>query len=162
MKLRNVSSKDFYLISPLLDEWWGGRKMSYMLPRLFFDHFQDTSLIMEKNGQIIGFLIGFLSQSKQREAYIHFVGVHPLFRKNKTGQRLYNEFFKLVKQHGCQTVRCITSPVNTGSIQFHKKMGFEIENGDKTVNGVHVTVNYDGENKDRVLFVKRLSLEEKA
>ncbi|MRX55861.1 GNAT family N-acetyltransferase [Bacillus idriensis] len=160
MKLRHVTSADFHLISPLLNEWWSGRTMTDMLPKLFFDHFQDTSFIIEKNGGIIGFLIGFLSQSKKGEAYIHFVGVHPDYRKNKVGHELYEEFFKIVMKHGCHTVRCITSPVNTGSIQFHLKMGFEILSGDKTVNGIQVKTNYDGENKDRVQFVKRLSLEE--
>jgi hypothetical protein len=35
-------------------------------------------------------------------------------------------------------------------------MGFEIEKGDKTIDGVSVNSNYDGPNQDRVLFVKEL------
>ncbi|WP_254068526.1 GNAT family N-acetyltransferase [Brevibacillus sp. 7WMA2] len=53
--------------------------MADMLPKLFFEHFTYTasfSFIAEKNGELLGFLIGFLSQTHRDEAYIHFVGIH--------------------------------------------------------------------------------------
>jgi GNAT superfamily N-acetyltransferase len=156
MIIRSVKSSDYYIISPLLNDWWGGRQMADMLPKLFFEYFRDTSFIAEKDGQIIGFIIGFLSQSKTDEAYIHFVGVHPEYRKQKIGKQLYNEFFGTVKQKGACVVRCVTSPVNKVSIDYHTKMEFDIETGDKIVAGVTVHTNYDGPNQDRVLFKKHL------
>lgn len=156
MKIRSVESSDYYIILPLLNDWWGGRQMTDMLPKLFFDHFTDTSFIAEKDGQIIGFLIGFLSQSKSEEAYIHFVGVHPEYRKHRIGNQLYNEFFNTVKHKGGSMVRCVTSPVNKVSIAYHTKMGFEIEEGDSIIDGFTVHTNYDGPNQDRVLFKKYL------
>ncbi|MGG3572594.1 GNAT family N-acetyltransferase [Bacillus gobiensis] len=156
MHIRNVQSSDYYIISPLINDWWGGRQMSDMLPKLFFDHFQNTSFIAEKEGEIIGFLIGFLSQSSPADAYIHFVGVHPDYRKQQIGKQLYVEFFREVKENGRSIVRCITSPVNKASIDYHTRMGFIIEKGDKTVDGISVKSNYDGQNHDRVLFLKQL------
>ncbi|WP_421383404.1 GNAT family N-acetyltransferase [Bacillus salacetis] len=156
MEIRNVESSDYYVISPLINEWWGGRQMSDMLPKLFFDHFNNTSFIAEKDGQIIGFLIGFLSQSHTDAAYIHFVGVNPDYRKNHVGKQLYNEFFNVVKESDRKVVRAVTSPVNKVSIAYHTNMGFEILNGDKEVDGVPVYSDYDGPNQDRVLFVKRI------
>ncbi|MED3550217.1 GNAT family N-acetyltransferase [Cytobacillus praedii] len=156
MKIRSVKGSDYYVISPLINEWWGGRNMSEMLPKLFFDHFTNTSFIAEKEGKLVGFLIGFLSQSHSNEAYIHFVGVHPDYRKHNIGKHLYNNFFNVVKQNGRNMVRCVTSPVNKVSIAYHTKMGFEIEEGDKKIDGVSVNSNYDGPNQDRVLFVKNL------
>jgi len=35
-----------------------------MLPRLFFEHFTGTSFAIERDGQMTGFLIGSLSQSR--------------------------------------------------------------------------------------------------
>ncbi|WP_449619530.1 GNAT family N-acetyltransferase [Robertmurraya sp. Marseille-Q9965] len=156
MKIRSVKGSDYYIVSPLINEWWGGRNMSDMLPKLFFEHFRNTSFIAERDGVIVGFLIGFLSQSYANEAYIHFIGVHPDYRKNNIGKELYEKFFHVVKQSGCSVVRCVTSPVNKGSIAYHMKMGFEIEAGDKEVGDVFVNTNYDGPNQDRVLFVKHL------
>jgi ribosomal protein S18 acetylase RimI-like enzyme len=156
MEIRTVKGTDYYVISLLINEWWGGRNMSDMLPKLFFDHFTNSSFIAEQDRKIVGFLIGFLSQSRSEEAYIHFVGVHPEYRKHHIGKHLYNHFFNVVKQNGRSIVRCVTSPVNKDSIAYHTKMGFEIENGDKKIDDVSINTGYDGPNQDRVLFVKHL------
>ncbi|MBO0996006.1 GNAT family N-acetyltransferase [Bacillus sp. SD088] len=156
MRIRLVKSSDYHAISPLINKWWGGRQMADMLPKLFFNHFNRTSYIAENDGEIVGFLIGFLSQSYSDEAYIHFVGVHPNYRNNNIGKKLYHEFFKVVKENDRHSVRCVTSPVNKVSIAYHLKMGFEIEKGNKEVEGVSVFADYDGPNQDRVLFVKKL------
>lgn len=156
MEIRNVESSDYNVISSLINEWWGGRQMSDMLPKLFFDHFNNTSFIVEKNSEIVGFLIGFLSQSDSDVAYIHFVGVHPKYRKHQIGKRLYNKFFNVVKKNNRNVVRAVTSPVNKVSITYHTKMGFSIDEGDKEIEGVSVYSDYDGPNQDRVLFVKGL------
>ncbi|WP_289139270.1 GNAT family N-acetyltransferase [uncultured Brevibacillus sp.] len=155
-QIRNANEQDYTKIISVINDWWGGRQMSDMLPKLFFVHFQPTSFVMEAEGETIAFLIGFLSQTNPEEAYIHFVGVHPERRGDGVGKELYQMFFQEVKKRGCHTVRCITSPVNKGSIHFHGKMGFEVEAGDKVVDGVWVTTNYDGRGNDRVQFVKRI------
>ena len=157
MEIRNIKQSDYYVISPLLNEWWNGRQMIDKLPKLFFDHFSNTSFIAEKDGEIIGFLIGFLSQSHIDEGYIHFVGVHPAHRGCSIGKQLYHTFFETIKRYGRSVVRCITSPVNKTSIAYHIRMGFEIEGGNRLVNGIAVHSNYDGPERERVLFVKRLT-----
>ncbi len=156
MEIRSVKASDYYVISPLINEWWGGRNMSDKLPKLFFDHFTQTSFIAEEDGKLVGFLIGFLSQTHSNEAYIHFVGVHPEDRKHNIGKHLYHKFFNVAKQNNRSMVRCVTSPVNKVSIAYHTKMGFEIEDGDRNVNGLSIHTDYDGPNQDRVLFVKKL------
>ncbi|TCP29384.1 ribosomal protein S18 acetylase RimI-like enzyme [Scopulibacillus darangshiensis] len=156
MKIRTVKASDYNDIIPVINDWWSGRQMADMLPKLFFVHFSNTSFIAEQDGKIIGFLIGFLSQTYQQEAYIHFAGVHPEYRKQDIGKRLYNTFFNVVQEHGRHIVRCVTSPVNKTSIAYHTEMGFEIENGDKSVDGLPIGSNYDGPNQERVLFIKRL------
>jgi GNAT superfamily N-acetyltransferase len=131
--------------------------MSDMLPKLFFTHFRPTSFVAECEGNIVGFIVGFVSQTSSAEAYIHFVGVSPDFRKGGLGRTLYEKFFEVTSKLGCQVVRCVTSPVNKSSISFHQRMGFVAEPGDKTVDGISVFENYDGEGEDRVLFLKRLN-----
>ncbi|UUZ83722.1 GNAT family N-acetyltransferase [Paenibacillus sp. P26] len=130
--------------------------MADMLPKLFFQHFQDTSFIAEQEGQVIGFLIGFVSQTIPTEAYVHFIGVHPDCRKDGVAKDLYQMFFEKVREKGCNVVRCVTSPVNKSSIAFHTRMGFQIEKGTGEVDGIPVAINYDGIGQDRVLFVKEL------
>lgn len=156
MEIRPVKGEDYYIISPLINEWWGGRDMADKLPKLFFDHFNNTSFIAEVDGQIVGFLIGFYSQTFLDEAYIHFVGIHPNYRQHGIGKCLYQAFFEMIKQQGRHIVRCVTSPINKVSIAYHTKMGFSIEKGNKEVDGVSVFADYDGPHQDRVLFMKRI------
>ncbi|CAH8717430.1 GNAT family N-acetyltransferase [Paenibacillus thiaminolyticus] len=156
MNIRTVKESDYAEVIAVLNDWWGGRPMSDMLPKLFFVHFQPTSFIAEQDGAIIGFLIGFPSQTYPQEAYIHFIGVHPDHRKNGVARRLYETFIDNVGQLGCDTVRCITSPLNTTSIAFHTRMGFRIEPGDSEAEGVSVHSNYDRRGESRVLFFKKI------
>lgn len=155
-KIRNAEPSDHGRIISIMPNWWGGRDLRAMLPKLFLIHFCGTSFIVEKELELIGFLVGFLSQSVNNEAYIHFVGVHPDFRKKGLGEALYERFFELCQQQGRTIVRASTSPVNKGSITFHQRMGFLIEPGDGVIDGIPVTLDYNRPDDHKVLFTKYL------
>lgn len=131
--------------------------MVVMLPRLFLTHFSETSFIAELDNKIIGFLIGFLSQSHTEEAYIHFIGIHPDFRKQGIGSALYRQFFNIAQAQGRFRVTCVTAPVNKNSVAYHLHMGFVAEPSETEEGGVPYHLDYDGEGEHRVLFVKHLS-----
>jgi len=157
-RIRHAEPSDYQQIITVVNDWWGGRRMSDMLPRLFFVHFQLTSFVAEQDGKIVGFVTGFVSQTFPDEAYIHFVGVDPKYRKSGLARALYEKFFTTVSNLGCRTVRCVTSPVNKASIAFHRSLGFSVKSNDseKTIDGISVFEGYDGEGEDRVLFYKTL------
>jgi len=67
--------------------WWtmpgfdteaAARERAALVPRLWLQHFAGTSWIVERGGQLEGFLIAFLSPDRADEGYIHFVGVAPI------------------------------------------------------------------------------------
>jgi len=155
--IRHIEPSDYQPIISVLNDWWGGRNMRDMLPKLFFVHFRETSLVAGSKGRVVGFIIGFLSQTFPDEAYIHFAGIHPDYRRRGLASRLYDHFMSVVQKHGCRIVRSVTSPVNKGSIAFHLRMGFRIVPGDAVTEGISVTKNYDGDGEDRVLFEKLIS-----
>ncbi len=129
--------------------WWGGREMAPILPRLFFLHFEGTSFVADDDeGELAGFVIGFLSQTDPQEAYIHFVGVSPARRGEGIGRTLYERFFAEARGQGRSLVRCVTSPANRDSVAFHEALGFEVD---------RVAEDYDGPGEDRVLLLKRLA-----
>lgn len=156
VRIRNAFPSDYSPIISVLDAWWGGRRMSDMLPRLFFTHFCETSFVAELDSKIIGFLIGFLSQSHSEEAYIHFVGIHPDFRKQGVGSALYGQFFQVAQEFGRVRIKCVTSPVNKSSIAYHLRIGFEAEPSETQEDHVPYHLDYDGVGEHRVLFVKHL------
>jgi predicted GNAT superfamily acetyltransferase len=155
-QIRPLSPADYPPVISLVDQWWGGRAMAGLLPRLFFEHFTDTSFAAERDGRLAGFLAGFISQSRPGEAYIHFVGVDPAQRGGGVGRVLYEAFFRAAEARGCVLVRAVTSPVNRGSIAFHQRMGFQLEPGDAQVDGIPVSSGYDGPGGDRVRFRRPL------
>ena len=123
--------------------------MAPMLPQLFFVHFESTSFVADaEDGTLAGFLVGFLSQTDARDAYVHFVGVAPERRGSGLGRELYERFFTTAREHGRTTVRCVTSPANEESVAFHEALGFVVD---------RVAKDYDGPGEDRVLLVKQLS-----
>jgi ribosomal protein S18 acetylase RimI-like enzyme len=146
--IRHVQPSDYGRVIQHVDAWWGGREMAPMLPKLFFLHFEGSSFVAEReDGTIAGFLCGFLSQTSDTEAYVHFVGVAPDQRGSGLGRDLYERFFATAQEHGRTTVHCVTSTTNEDSIAFHKALGFEID---------RVAKDYDGPGEDRVLFVRKL------
>jgi ribosomal protein S18 acetylase RimI-like enzyme len=156
IKIRPLGPSDYQAVIAVINDWWGGRNVRDMIPRLFFTHFTRTSLVAESKGQIAGFLIGFISQSFPDQAYIHFIGIHPGCRKQGLGKDLHRKFYAIVQARGCRSVHCVTSPVNKASIAFHARMGFSIEPGNKIADGIPFTEDYDGPGGDRVLFVKSI------
>jgi len=152
LTVRNSKPEDHRRIIAVMRAWWDDRDLTAMLPRLFLVHFCDTSFIVEKDDELVAFLVGFLSQSKANEGYIHFVGVHPNYRKMGIGEFLYQRFFGICKANGRDTVRTCTSPVNKGSIEFHKKIGFRMLQGNAVIDGIRVSLDYNGPNDPKVLF----------
>lgn len=155
--IRLAAPSDYQNVISVVNDWWGGRNVKDMIPRLFFTHFTSTSLIAESEGCVVGFLTGFLSQTFPDQAYIHFIGIHPDYRKQGLAADLHARFYAIAREHGRRFVRCVTSPANKASIAFHLRMGFAIEPGNKVTEGVAYTENYDGPGGgDRVLFLKSL------
>lgn len=148
------TESDYPAVLEALDSWWGeiggatgGAQRVSLLPRLFFQHFTDTSMVVYDGNRLVGFLVGFLSQSHLDKAYIHFVGIDPQHQRCGLGADLYERFFAAARAHGRGTVHAITSVTNTGSQTFHRRMGFTVSDPIPA---------YDGPGGDRVMFTRSL------
>jgi ribosomal protein S18 acetylase RimI-like enzyme len=163
-KLRKARVSDHNVIVECVERWWGdsrapeqARELSLLLPKLFLQFFSSTSLVLAEGDDIRAFLVGFYAADNAKEAYIHFVGVDPELREQGVARSLYTTFFQQAAEAGRQEVRAITSPGNTGSIAFHRAMGFALEGGDREVDGLPVHSDYDGPGQDRVCFYKKIA-----
>ena len=130
--IRPARLEDHPRIVAVVDDWWGGRRMAALLPRLFLEHFAGTSLTAEDSlGELAGFLVGFDSPDHPSESYVHFVGVRPDQRGSGLGRDLHDRFAGEAAARGTTAVRCVTSTVNTASVAFHTSIGFEVEGADE-------------------------------
>jgi predicted GNAT superfamily acetyltransferase len=145
--LRAATAADYDRIVAVVDDWWG-RPVRHALPRLFLDHFHDTSLVAERDGELAGFLVAFMSPSNPDDAYIHFVGVSPRSRGSGLARRLYETFFDRARTEGRRVVRAVTAAHNSASIAFHTAMGFTVTDP---------IPGYDGPSDVKVVFRRELT-----
>jgi len=152
MHLRHVRPSDCDRVLTAIDEWWGGPATSSHLPHVFFSHLAPTSFVLEANdGELVGFLLGFFSQTYPDEACVHMVGVHPAFRRLGFGRRLCERFFLTAQMHGRRWVRSVSTSSGP-SIAFHRALGFVAVHGVAVIDGVPVRRDYAGAGGQRVVF----------
>jgi ribosomal protein S18 acetylase RimI-like enzyme len=132
---------DWERVMAVLPSWWDGRDLRALLPKVFFEHFRGTSLLVEHEDMLVAFLVGFFCGDHPDEAYVHFAGVAPAWRRVGLASDLYRRFFGLARANGRSVVRAVTAPVNTGSIAFHTALGFSLLPGDDEVHGVPATLD---------------------
>ena len=155
---RPVEADHAYLVGQV-DEWWGGRRLHQLLPRLWLQHFTGTSWVAEAaNGVPIGFLVGFVSPDHPDRGHIHMVGTSPNRRGGGLGRALYERFFEDMKARGIRRVTAVTWPGNRVSVGFHRAMGFRPDDGPGTqrLYGTPAYPDYDAEGDDRVVFSREL------
>jgi len=156
LSFRRPIPDDWARVMAVMPAWWDGRDLRGLLPRVFFEHFRGTSLVVEHEDRLLGFLIGFCCPDHGDEAYVYFVAVDPAWRRAGLGRDLYRRFFALARAEGRRVVRADTVPANRPSVAFHRALGFTILPGDGEVDGLPVAVGGGPQGADLVRFELRL------
>lgn len=127
MEIRGITKKDYDFIVTIIDRWFGGLSSERVHP-VFFYELGDQALIAEKDGEIVGFLLGFVTHgTKEKTGYVHLVGIHPDHRRQGVGRSLYNVFLDKSKSEGANQIKAISAVGNRESIRFHEALGFQWE-----------------------------------
>lgn len=159
LTFRRPTPDDHARVVDVIDEWWGGRGMRRLLPRLWFEHFRGTSWIVERaDGHLTGFVVAFVSQDDPTTGYVHMIAAEPGRRRRGLGRSLYQRAFADLAGRGARQVMAVTWPGNRISIAFHRALGFRIDDGPGTqpLYGTPAYPNHDGPDEDRVVFSRDL------
>ncbi len=123
--IQPMTLSDMAVVLAELDRFWGGRDMRFLHQKVLVQEFGDTCLTARgPDGQITGYLIGF--PAPRRLGYIHAVAVRDSARGSGCGQALYRAFATAVAAHGADRLKAITNVINTGSVAFHRRLGFDV------------------------------------
>jgi GNAT superfamily N-acetyltransferase len=145
MLTRPLRKGDYDEIVRVIDRWWGGPTAALAHP-IFFYELGQAARVVEKDGRMIGFLLGFITPDDPPVGYIHMIGIHPDQRRQHVGHRLYESFEDSCRSAGCKGMKAVTVPGNDGSVKFHVALGWQ-----------WTTVrDYAGPGRDRVVFTKQL------
>jgi len=93
-------------------------------PRLLFEHFGSTGFVAEAGGELIGFVLGFASQTYPGEACVWAVWVRPDRRREQLGTTLYECFVAAAHEQYCSIVRASAAVTDSAAIAFHRALGF--------------------------------------
>jgi ribosomal protein S18 acetylase RimI-like enzyme len=159
LSFRRPTEADYAGIVRVIDDWWGGRSIAQLLPRLWLQHFTGTSWLAEQaDGRIAGFLIGFLSPDHPDTAYCHMIATNPNLRRHGLGTALYDRFIADARADGRTQVKAITWPGNRASLAFHRSIGFEVGDGEGSQNlyGAPALPGYDFDREDRSVMTRRI------
>ena len=137
---------------------WPQFKERESIYHLFCKFFNNTCFVCERDNDIVGFVLGFISQVNPSQAYIHLVAVDPSAQRQGLAERLYQEFFNAAVPLNAREVRLIVNPDNSGSLAFHHKLGFQVVLSGETieVDGVIAVKDYNGPGLHMVPFSRSL------
>ncbi len=150
---------DYERVMAVLPSWWDGREPAAVVPPVFFEHFRTTSLLVEHEERLVAFLVGFFCHDHAGEAYVHFAGVAPEWRRVGLGRDLYRRFCTLARAAGREVVCCVTAPADAASVAFHTALGFSMAASGEVVDGLPVVAARGPGGEPRVRFELRLGAE---
>jgi GNAT superfamily N-acetyltransferase len=146
--------QDYSEILEDLAEFWDGRNVRYLHHPYLIHEFGNSAFVIRSGDYVAAYLFGFISQTEP-VGYVHAVAVRTSARRRRLGQRLYNHFIQFARRHGCQHIKAITTPSNSGSIAFHKRLGMQLL-GEANSDGLPVVADYAGRGAPRVVFWKSI------
>lgn len=145
MITRPLGKQDYDHIVQIIDRWWGGPTTALAHP-IFFYELGAMARVVEHDGILVGFSLGFVAPGPPKTGYVHLVGIHPDYRRRGVGKVLYQTFEEDARAAGCTRLKAITTAGNEGSIAFHRATGWTVSNIE----------DYAGPARPRVVFHKTL------
>jgi ribosomal protein S18 acetylase RimI-like enzyme len=148
--IERVRDGDLAEIMANFERFWHERESGYLRGlhhAMFFVEFGDTAFVARNSdGEIAGYLLGLVAPTG--DGYVHFVAVRDDARHLGLGRKLYGAFTAAARERGATGLKAITSPENTGSLAFHRTMGFT----DMTQHE-----DYAGTGRTRIVMRKQLT-----
>ena len=145
MKIRGITKADFDYLVAVLDRWWGGPGGQKAHP-MFFYEFGEQALVAERDGEVVGFLLGCLAPTRPPTGYVHLVGIHPDHRRRAVGKLLYEHFTDRCRAAGVKRLKAIAAVGHEGPLAFHEALGFTARH----------EPDYAGPGRARMVFTKDL------
>ncbi|MFH9009644.1 GNAT family N-acetyltransferase [Streptomyces afghaniensis] len=124
--------------------YWGERDLRSLHLLSLVHEFGSTCLVARAEDGIRGYVIGFVTPTGT--GYVHLIATRDDARGTGLGLRLYAAFAQAARRQGAQRLKAITSVGNTGSIAFHRSLGFDMQ----------IVEDYDGPGRPMVVFGRPL------
>ena len=124
--------------------YWGDRDLRAGQRAEMVHEFGSTCFAARADAGILGYLLGFVTPTGT--GYVHMIATRDDARGLGVARRLYEAFTEAAVNQGAVRLKAITSVANTGSVAFHRSIGFRDE----------IVEDYLGPGKPMVVFRKEV------
>ena len=136
--------EDFHTVVEQHPRYWGERDLRPLHVAALVREFPATSLVAVAQDGIRGYILGFVTP--EGLGYVHLIAIRDDARGAGLGRRLYAAFIEAARAQGARRLKAITSVTNSGSIAFHRSLGFD----------ARIVEDYEGPDRPRVVFTRAL------
>lgn len=124
MIVRTVLPDDIYAVIDL--EY---QNFEYPYPpeiiNFLYECYRDTFLVVEKNEEVIGFVIGI---TQKNEGHILVIAIKEEYKKKGVGTFLMKKLMDIYEKKGVMKLKLEVRASNTPALSMYKKLGFKITN----------------------------------
>ncbi|MDR6979141.1 ribosomal protein S18 acetylase RimI-like enzyme [Streptomyces sp. 3330] len=124
MQIAPADIADFHQVLTDHARYWGERDLRSLHLAAMVQEFGPTCLVARAEDGIRGYVFGFVTP--EGTGYAHLIATRDDARSTGLGRRLYAAFAEAAARQGARRLKAITSVTNTGSIAFHRRLGFEV------------------------------------
>lgn len=138
---------DFHQVLADHSRYWGERDLRPLHLLALVREFGSTCLVARAEDGIRGYIFGFVTP--HGTGYVHLIATRDDARGTGLGRRLHTAFAEAAERHGARKLKAITSIENTGSIAFHRSLGFDTK----------IVDDYNGPGRAMAVFHRELPLD---
>lgn len=169
VKIEALKENDFISVHKVAGKIEGIVQHAEHLYRIMSDHFGDTFFVAREdpengNSEIIGFMLGFISQKIPGYLFIWQIAVAEASHGKNLGSRLLQYTIDQAIQKNCKAVMASVETTNIASQRLFEKFGFSINSGEFKskgqelvfVNSKEAIRNYYNSGTDQIFYVKKI------
>ncbi|MFD7713043.1 GNAT family N-acetyltransferase [Streptomyces sp. NPDC059785] len=146
MHIAPAEVADFHQVLTDHPRYWGERDLRSLHLLALVQEFGPTCLVARAEDGIRGYVFGFVTPDGT--GYVHLIATRDDARGTGLGRRLYTAFAEAAERQGARRLKAITSTGNSGSIAFHRGLGFDTE----------TVEDYNGPGRTMAVFHRDLPL----
>lgn len=125
MRFRTASETDFLEVHDFVSVCPPLENYAEHVYKILLRYLGNSCIIAEIRGRVVGFVLGFISQTHSHKTYFLWqIGVAPFMQGTGLGTRLLEYVETHVNDLGCERIEVTIDPVNTPSQKLFEKLGY--------------------------------------
>lgn len=137
MEIREASVEDYLDLHDLVGKIEGIVQHPTHFYKIMLQYFGNSIIVAVDNDELVGFLLGFVSQTNPEEYFIWQLGVDPQHRGKKIAGKIMKSTIDTARRFGCKKVTATVETTNKPSQGLFESSGFAIVTNESLGDVIH-------------------------